>query len=130
MNFSLLVLAVAAFTSFSAIPTADDVSVAMQSEDHIITLWKLVRLLAAATTSPRSPTCCASTVCMCAGSRIYYLNKDNQNRGLHGCDPHWGYVGTVYTSNPSSYCRIASDDAVEKDGDDGPVENIEAFLLE
>ncbi|KAK1846848.1 hypothetical protein CCHR01_10534 [Colletotrichum chrysophilum] len=68
MNFSLLVLAVAAFTSFSATPMADDVSVAMRSEDHI-TLWKLVQLLAAATT-------------------------------------------------------------FEKDGDDGPVENIEAFLLE
>ncbi|KAF4432923.1 hypothetical protein CFRS1_v007848 [Colletotrichum fructicola] len=109
MNFSLLVLAVAAFTSFSATPMADDVS---------------------SPCAPRSPTRYVSTVCMCPGSRIYYLNKDNQSRGLHGCDPHWGYIGTVYTSNPSSCCRIASDDAVEKDGDDGPVEKIEAFLLE
>lgn len=33
-KFSLLALAVAAFTSVSATPMADDVSVAMRSEDH------------------------------------------------------------------------------------------------
>ncbi|KAF5527012.1 hypothetical protein CGCA056_v000353 [Colletotrichum aenigma] len=44
---------------------------------------------------------------MCAGSRIYYVNKDNQNRGLYGCDPPWGYVRTGCITYTGSCCRIS-----------------------
>lgn len=66
---------------------------------------------------------------MCAGSRIYYINQDNINRGIHGCDPPWGYIGTGYTSFPGSCCRVASNGAVEKAEEDGSVQVIEASPL-
>lgn len=66
---------------------------------------------------------------MCAGSRIYYVNRDNINAGRHGCDPPWGYIGTGYTSYPGSCCRVASDGAVEKADGNGSVEVIEASPL-
>ncbi|KAK1963445.1 hypothetical protein LY78DRAFT_553089, partial [Colletotrichum sublineola] len=51
-----------------------------------------------------SPRCCVPGVCMCAGSRIYLTNRDNMDRGLHGCDPPWGYIATGYTNHPNSCC--------------------------
>ncbi|WYZ39654.1 hypothetical protein EsH8_III_001568 [Colletotrichum jinshuiense] len=63
---------------------------------------------------------------MCAWSRIYHVNRDNINRGLHDCDPPWGYIATGYTNYPGSCCRVASNGAVEKVEDDGSVQVIEA----
>ncbi|KAF6794630.1 hypothetical protein CMUS01_06048 [Colletotrichum musicola] len=55
---------------------------------------------------------------MCAGSRIYEINRDAQNAGRHGCDPPWGYIATGYTNHPGSCCRTANDGAVVK-GEEG-----------
>lgn len=63
---------------------------------------------------------------MCAGSRIYLVNRDQMNAGGHGCDPPWGYIATGYTNHPQSCCRIARDGAVEKVEDDGSVLVVEA----
>ncbi|KAF3803794.1 hypothetical protein GCG54_00004974 [Colletotrichum gloeosporioides] len=62
----------------------------MRSEDHPLE----ARQISSGYYYFASPTFCVSTVCMCTGSRIYYLNKDSQSRGLHCCDPPEGYIGT------------------------------------
>ncbi|EQB55866.1 hypothetical protein CGLO_04170 [Colletotrichum gloeosporioides Cg-14] len=94
---------------------ADDVFVDVRSEDRPIK----ARQTSSDCYYFASATCYLPIVYVCAGSRIYNVNEDTQNRGLHGCDPHSGYIGTGYTSYPSSCCRIASNGAAEKDVDDG-----------
>ena len=61
-----------------------------------------------------SPKCCVPTVCMCLDSRIYQINRDNTNHGLHGCDPPWGLIANSYPQHPASCCRVALDGAAEE----------------
>lgn len=60
--------------------------------------------------SRASPRCCVPGICQCTGiSGIFYVNQDNINRGLHGCDPPWGYIGPSFSSYPGFCCREAED---------------------
>ncbi|XXG95204.1 hypothetical protein Hte_001464 [Hypoxylon texense] len=56
-----------------------------------------------------APRCCVPTVCQCANAAIYQLNQDNLNRGLHGCDPPWGYIAAHNSQFPGYCCRKAQD---------------------
>ncbi|RYP38466.1 hypothetical protein DL767_002582 [Monosporascus sp. MG133] len=122
MKLSIFACAAMALLPASATPLAADASIAARDAEHELS----TRQTASGCYYFASPTCCVPTVCMCAGSRIYYVNQDNINRGLHGCDPPWGYIGTGYTSFPGSCCRIAPDGTVEKEEGDGAVQIIEA----
>ncbi|KAI6083744.1 hypothetical protein F4821DRAFT_244155 [Hypoxylon rubiginosum] len=51
-----------------------------------------------------APRCCVPTICQCANGAIYQLNQDNLNRGLHGCDPPWGYLGASSGQFPGYCC--------------------------
>ncbi|KAK2010248.1 hypothetical protein LZ32DRAFT_693456 [Colletotrichum eremochloae] len=125
MKFSILLLAATAGIFASGSPLGSDALVEVREEGHELD----VRQTASGCYYFASPTCCVPTVCMCAGSRIYYINRDAQNAGRHGCDPPWGYIGTGYPSYPGSCCRVSSDGAVEKTEDDGSVQVIEASPL-
>ncbi|KAF9872008.1 hypothetical protein CkaCkLH20_10640 [Colletotrichum karsti] len=125
MKFSILGFAAAAAMLVSATPLGDS-SVEIRDESSVLE----TRQTSSGCYYFASPTCCVPTVCMCAGSRIYQINRDNQNRGLHGCDPPWGFIGTGYTSYPGSCCRLASNGAIEKAEEDGSVQTIEASPME
>ncbi|KAI5922253.1 hypothetical protein F4810DRAFT_289112 [Camillea tinctor] len=60
-----------------------------------------------------APRCCVPTVCQCANGWIYQLNQDNINRGLHGCDPPWGFIVTSSSQFPGYCCREAGDSEAE-----------------
>ncbi|KAI1371361.1 hypothetical protein F4677DRAFT_450477 [Hypoxylon crocopeplum] len=51
-----------------------------------------------------APRCCVPTICQCANGWVYQLNQDNMNRGLHGCDPPWGFISKSNSQFPGYCC--------------------------
>ncbi|OTA98603.1 hypothetical protein M426DRAFT_17237 [Hypoxylon sp. CI-4A] len=51
-----------------------------------------------------APRCCVPTVCQCRDAKIYQLNQDNLNAGLHGCDPPWGIIANHNSQFPGYCC--------------------------
>ncbi|GAP91505.1 hypothetical protein SAMD00023353_3101140 [Rosellinia necatrix] len=63
-----------------------------------------------------APRCCVPTICQCANGWVYQLNQDNLNRGLHGCDPPWGFIATSNAAFPGYCCREAADGTLIEEG--------------
>ncbi|GAW25326.1 hypothetical protein SAMD00023353_0403570 [Rosellinia necatrix] len=125
MKFSITLIATATGLLVSATPLAPSAVVDVRDEGHALE----TRQTASGCIYFASPHCCVPTVCMCPGDRFYYVNRDNIDRGLHGCDPPWGFFGFGYPSYPGSCCRVAEDGAVEKVEEDGSILTVEASPL-